>query len=48
MRYMLAPKGSRAVSPRVAEQLAKERAQGLDRAETYLRFKRIARPRAAS
>jgi methylation protein EvaC len=39
MRYMLAPKGSRAVSVRVAEQLAKERAQGLERAETYLRFK---------
>jgi len=39
MRYVLAPKGSRAVSSRVAEQLAKEREQGLDRAETYLRFK---------
>ena len=48
MRYTLAPKGSRAVSPRVAEQLAKERAQGLDRAETYLQFKdklrELARP----
>jgi methylation protein EvaC len=40
MRYTLAPKGSRAVSPRVGEQLAKERAQGLDKAETYQRFKR--------
>lgn len=39
MRYMLAPKGSRAASPRVGEQLAKERAQGLEKAETYLRFK---------
>ena len=39
MRYMLAPKGSRPVSPRVAAQLANERAQGLDRAETYQRFK---------
>jgi methylation protein EvaC len=40
MRYTLAPKGSRAVSPKVAEQLAKERAQGLDKAETYMQFKR--------
>jgi len=39
MRYMLAPKGSRAVSGRVGEHFAKERAQGLDHAETYLRFK---------
>jgi len=39
MRYTLAPKGSRAVSPKVGELLAKERAQGLDRAETYLRFR---------
>ena len=39
MRYVLSPKGSRAVSPRVGEQLARERAQELDRAETYLRFK---------
>jgi methylation protein EvaC len=39
MRYMLAPKGSRPVSLSVAEQLAKERTQGLDRAETYSRFK---------
>jgi len=40
MRYTLAHKGSHAVSPRVGEQLAKERAQGLDIAETYQRFKR--------
>jgi methylation protein EvaC len=39
MRYTLAPKGSRVISPRVEETLAKERAQGLDRVETYLRFK---------
>jgi methylation protein EvaC len=39
MRYTLAPKGSRRVSRKVDEQLAKEAALGLDRAETYLRFK---------
>jgi methylation protein EvaC len=39
MRYVFAPKGSRPVSPRVGDQLAKEKAQGLDRAETYRRFK---------
>lgn len=39
MRYTLAPKGSRMVSPKVGELLAKESAQGLDQAETYLRFK---------
>jgi methylation protein EvaC len=39
MRYIFAPKGSRPVAPRVAEQLAKEDAQGLGRAETYRRFK---------
>jgi methylation protein EvaC len=39
MRYTLASKGSRPVSPRVNKQLAKERAQGLDNADTYLRFK---------
>jgi methylation protein EvaC len=39
MRYTLAPKGSRPATARVAEQFAKERAQGLDKAETYLRFK---------
>jgi methylation protein EvaC len=40
MRYTLAPKGSRPATPRVGEQLAKERAQGLERLETYLQFKR--------
>ncbi len=39
MRYTLAPKGSRQVSKKVDEQLAKEAALGLDRAETYLQFK---------
>lgn len=39
MRYTLAPKGSLAILPNVGEVLAAERAQGLDRAETYLRFK---------
>jgi methylation protein EvaC len=39
MRYTLAPRGSRAVSKKVNEQLAKEAALGLDRAETYLQFK---------
>jgi methylation protein EvaC len=39
MRYALAPKGSRQISKKVDEQLAKEAALGLDRAETYLRFK---------
>jgi methylation protein EvaC len=39
MRYTLAPKGSRRATARVAEQLAKERTQGLDKAETYQRFK---------
>ncbi len=40
MRYTLAPKGSRVISPRVAEQLVKEQAQELDQAETYRRFKK--------
>ncbi|HZP76300.1 MAG TPA: class I SAM-dependent methyltransferase [Pseudolabrys sp.] len=40
MRYTLAPKGSRPPAPRVTEQLTKERAQGLDKADTYLQFKR--------
>jgi methylation protein EvaC len=40
MRYVLAPKGSRPVSPRVGERLVKERAQGLDRPETYRQFKK--------
>jgi len=39
MRYLLAPKGSRQVSPRVDVQLEKERSQGLQEAGTYLRFK---------
>jgi methylation protein EvaC len=40
MRYMLAPKGSREISANVVNALAKERAQGLDQAGTYLRFKK--------
>ncbi len=40
MRYTLAPTGSRPANARVAGQLAKERTQGLDKAETYLEFKR--------
>lgn len=39
MRYMLAPKGSRPVSPRVGAQLAGEQSLGLHKAETYVRFK---------
>src|SRR5262249_25931348 len=39
MRYVLAPSGSRQISKKVCEQLAKEAALGLDRAETYLQFK---------
>src|SRR6516165_9131751 len=39
MRYMLAPKGSRPISKKLDEQLAKEAALGFDRAETYLKFK---------
>jgi methylation protein EvaC len=39
MRYTLAPIGSRPATPRVAERLAQERAQGLDIPETYLQFK---------
>jgi methylation protein EvaC len=39
MRYTLAPTGSRQVSKKVNEQLAKEAALGLNRAQTYLRFK---------
>jgi len=39
MRYTLAAKGSRPATVRVAEQFAKERAQGLDKAETYRQFK---------
>ncbi len=39
MRYVFAPKGSRAVAARVDKQLAQERALGLERQETYVRFK---------
>jgi methylation protein EvaC len=39
MRYALAPKGNRSVSKNVDMQLAKESALGLDRPETYRRFK---------
>jgi len=38
MRYTLA-RGGEGASPRVAEWLAREQAQGLDRAETYHRFR---------
>jgi len=48
MRYAFAPSGSRSVSSNVGEVLAKEKALGLDRAETYLRFKQSCeRSRAA-
>lgn len=40
MRYVLAPKGSHAVSHKVGELMAKERAQGLHEAKTYEQFKR--------
>lgn len=39
MRYVLAPNGSRQISKKVCEQLGKEAELGLDRPETYLRFK---------
>ncbi len=39
MRYTLSPKGSRYISEKVDAQLANEAALGLDRPETYLRFK---------
>jgi methylation protein EvaC len=39
MRYAFAPKGSRTVSAKVDELLARELALGLDRQETYLQFK---------
>jgi len=39
MRYVLAPKGSHRVSPNVSQQLAKERALGLDSPGTYERFR---------
>lgn len=39
MRYTLASRGSRQISKKVGEQLAKEAALGFDRTETYLQFK---------
>jgi len=39
MRYTLAPVGSRPVSQRVSDQLARETAQGLDKPATYDRFR---------
>lgn len=39
MRYFLAPKGSRAVSPRVQQKIAKEQALGLHKPETYDQFR---------
>lgn len=39
MRYTLAPKGSRDAAHRVVERLQMERAQGLDKPDTYERFK---------
>lgn len=39
MRYMLAPKGSHEVSENVLALIEKEQAQGLDKVETYTRFK---------
>jgi len=39
MRYVLSPAGSRPRSPNVDAQLALEQAQGLDKAETYVRFR---------
>jgi methylation protein EvaC len=40
MRYVLAPKGSRTISPNVATLLKKERTQGLHKAEMYEQFRR--------
>jgi methylation protein EvaC len=40
MRYVLAPKGSHAVSPNVAALLERESAQGLHQAKTYEQFRR--------
>jgi methylation protein EvaC len=40
MRYVLAPKGSRSISPTVASQLEKEQEQGLDTVAAYQRFKK--------
>src|SRR5690348_9741465 len=39
MRYVLAPNGSRQISKKVYEQLGNESTLGLERSETYLRFK---------
>lgn len=39
MRYAFSPKGSRGISAKVGEQLSKEQALGLDRPDTYLKFK---------
>jgi methylation protein EvaC len=39
MRYVIAPKGSREISPRVAEHLAKEQSLGLNNPETYRSFR---------
>jgi methylation protein EvaC len=39
VRYMLAPKGSRAISTNVDRRLAEEEALGFDRPETYMQFK---------
>jgi methylation protein EvaC len=48
MRYVVSHKGVREPTPRVAEQLAKERALGLDDPASYLQFKRnCERSRAA-
>jgi methylation protein EvaC len=40
MRYVLAPKGSRPASPAVQVLYEKERAQGLNREETFVQFRR--------
>jgi methylation protein EvaC len=40
MRYTLAPSGNRPVSARVVALLSQEQAQGLDRPETYAKFRR--------
>lgn len=40
LRYVLAPQGSRPISPNVNGLLGKERAQGLHKAETYDQFRR--------
>lgn len=46
MRYVVAHKGARTVSPAVARQLNRERELGLDRPQTYRRFKeRVERSR---